>query len=207
MERIATPERTQRERSEATTGELLSAARELFAADGYVATLLDDVVKRAGVTKGALYHHFESKRELFEAVFEGEQMKIAQASAKAYRRKRDHWSGFYEGCRAFFESSLDPGVQRITLLDAPSVLGLERIREIQGRYAQAMLIDGLQQAIDDGTIASRPVEPLASMLSGAICEGARLVARSDDQRKVTRQVLAELRVQLDALQSAGTRRR
>jgi AcrR family transcriptional regulator len=202
------PERTQRERSEATTAQLIEAAAHLFGSDGYAATLLDDVVRRAGVTKGALYHHFENKRELFEAVFEQEQRKIAAASALAYRRKRDHWEGFYEGCRAFFEASLDPSVQRITLLDAPSVLGWDRIREIEGRYTQAMLRDGLERAMDDGTIARRPIEPISYMLVGAMCEGAMLVARSEHQRAVTRQVLAELRVQLEALkQPPGHARR
>jgi AcrR family transcriptional regulator len=196
-----TPDRTQQQRSETTTGQLLDAAAELFGADGYAATHLDDVVSRAGVTKGALYHHFASKRELFEAVFEREQRKIAVAASEAHGRNRNHWDGFYEGCRAFFEASLDPAVQRITLLDAPSVLGWERMREIEGRYTHALLREGLERAMREGTIARRPVEPLAAMLDGAICEAAMFVARSEDQRKVMRRALAELRLQLDALRT------
>jgi AcrR family transcriptional regulator len=197
------PARTQRERSEATTGELLAAARELFASKGYAATLLDDVVRRAGVTKGALYHHFGGKRELFEAVFEQEQRELAEAGAVAYARKRDRWAGFYEACRAYFEASLDPGVQRITLLDGPAVLGWERLREIEDRHTVANLRRGLEIAMADGVIASRPLEPLVQMLNGAMCEAAMLVARSDDQRAATRQVLAELRIILDALERRG----
>jgi AcrR family transcriptional regulator len=199
------PARTQRERSEATTGELLAAARELFASKGYAATLLDDVVRRAGVTKGALYHHFEGKRELFEAVFEQEQRELAEAGAAAYVRKRDQWAGFYEACRAYFEASLDPGVQRITLLDGPAVLGWERLREIEDRHTVANLRLGLERAMADGVIAPRPLEPLVQMLNGAMCEAAMLVARSEDQRRATRQVLAELRVLLDALRQGGAR--
>ena len=190
---------TQRERSETTTGELVVAARELFAADGYAGTLLEDVVRRAGVTKGALYHHFRGKRELFEAVFEQEQRKLAEIGADAYARKRDHWAGLYEACRAFLEASLDPGVQRITLLDAPAVLGWERLREIEERHTIRNLRTALERAVQEGTIAPRPLEPLVQMLNGAICEAGLLVARSEDQRGATKQVLAELRLFLDAL--------
>jgi AcrR family transcriptional regulator len=199
MARTKPPRRTQRERSETTTAELVSAGRDLFAADGYTATLLDDVVKRAQVTKGALYHHFAGKRELFAAVFEQEQRRLAAVGAEAYARKRDSWKGFYEACRAYFEASLDPGVQRITLLDAPAVLGWERLREIEDRHTVANMRLGLQAAMDQGQIAPRPLEPLVQMLNGAICEAAMLVARSRDQRRATREVLAELRIMLDAL--------
>ena len=191
--------RTQRERSESTTTELVAAARELFAADGYAGTLLDDVVRRAGVTKGALYHHFKGKKDLFEAVFELEQQRITEVVVLAYARKRDRWAGFHEGCRAYFEACLDPGVQRITLLDGPAVLGWERLREIEDRYTVAGMRMGLENAVEDGVIAARPLEPLVQMLNGAMCEAAMLVARADDQRAATRQVLAELKLILDAL--------
>ena len=197
-----TVRRSQRERSEATTARLVEAAAELFGADGYAATLLDDIVRRAGVTKGAVYHHFRDKRELFEAVFEREQRRIAAAAAAAYAGSSDSWEGFHEGCRAYFEASLDPAVQRITLLDAPSVLGWTRMREIEAAHTQAMLRHGLAHAMEEGKIAHRPVEPLASMLAGSMCEGAMLVARSDDQRAAARLVLEELRLHLEALAEA-----
>jgi AcrR family transcriptional regulator len=193
--------RTQRERSETTTTQLVTAARELFAADGYAATLLDTVVDAAGVTKGALYHHFAGKRELFEAVFEREQQRLAEVSRAAYRRRRDPWAGFEEACRAFLDASLDPGVQRITLLDGPAVLGWERLRAIEDRYTVAQLRAALERAVEEGSIAPRPIEPLVQMLNGAICEAAMLAARSDNQRAATRQVQRELRVWLDALRA------
>jgi AcrR family transcriptional regulator len=193
--------RTQRERSETTTTKLVEAARPLFAADGFAGTLLDDVVRRAGVTKGALYHHFPSKRELFEAVFEREQEHLAAVSLAAYRRRRDHWTGFEDACRAYLEASLDGGVQRITLLDGPSVLGWERLRAIEDRHTVAQLRVGLERAVEEGIIAERPVEPLVQMLNGALCEAATLIARSTDQRAATRQVMRELRQWLAALAS------
>jgi AcrR family transcriptional regulator len=190
---------TQRERSEATTARLVAAARELFAAQGYGDTLLDDVVDAAGVTKGALYHHYAGKRELFEAVFDREQQRLAKLALDAARRRRDLWSGLHAACRAYLEASLEPGVQRITLLDGPSVLGWDRLRQIEDRHTVAQMRVALERAVSEGLIAPRPIEPLVQMLNGAICEAAMLVARSDDPRAALRQVLGELRVWLDAL--------
>src|SRR3954447_6036405 len=191
--------RTQRERSETTTARLVEAARPLFASDGFADTLLDDVVGRAGVTKGALYHHFPGKRELFAAVFEREQEQLAAVALAPSRRRRDHWSGFEDACRAYLEASLDPGVQRITLLDAPSVLGWERLRAIEDRHTVAQLRAGLERAVAEGIIARRPVEPLVQMLNGALCESAMLAARSSNQRATMRDVMRELRQWLAAL--------
>lgn len=193
-----TPGRTQRERSEATIAELSKAARRLFVAKGYAGTTLDEVAGAAGVTKGAVYHHFSGKRDLFRAVYEQEQHSLAEVSLAAYQRKRDPRQGFYEACRAFFEASLDPGVQRITLIDAPAALGWDGMREVEDRYSMALIVNGLQLAIDDGLIAKRPVEPLAHLIFGATCEGVMLVARSEDQRAMTRKVLAELKTLIDA---------
>jgi len=191
--------RTQLERTRATTGQLLEAARALFAADGYSATSLDAVVEKAGVTKGALYHHFGGKRELFVAVYEQEQEALANVVATAYRRKKDPWDGFYAGCRAFFEASLDVEVQRITLLDAPAALGWESMRGIEDRYSLALLKAGLADAIRAGRIPRRPVDPLAHLLLGAMCEGAMMVARADDPTIAMRRCTGELKSLLEGL--------
>lgn len=201
----ATAPRTQRERSDATRGELLAAARHLFATRGYEATSLRDAVEAAGVTKGALYHHFSGKRELFRAVFEQEQQRLAEVSGAAYRRKRDPWQGFQAGCRAFLEASLDRGVQRITLLDAPAVLGWEELREIEAKYSLAQLIQGLEILMESGDIDRRPAAPLAHMLNGAICDAAMMVARSANQRAAMRQVTRELAMLLEAMRATELR--
>ena len=193
------PARTQQERSEATIAELLDAARELFAADGYATTSLQDVVSKARVTKGALYHHFSSKSELFRAVFEREQVQLAHAIDLAYQGKRDHWEGVFAGCRAVFEASLDPGVQRIIIFDAPSVLPWEELREIQHRHAVIRIKMGLEVAIKQGYIAKCSTEPLAHLIFGAICEGSTLVARAPDPGAEARTTLRELRSLLDGL--------
>ena len=118
--------RTQRERSETTVAALVAAARDLFANDGYAATSLDAVAGAAGVTKGALYHHFAGKRELFRAVYEHEQEQLVAALGEAYARKRDPWDAFEAGCLAFVESSLEPGLQRITRWTPPGCSGGRR---------------------------------------------------------------------------------
>lgn len=193
--------RSQPERSEATRHALVESARDLFAAKGYSDTQLDDVVRRAGVTKGALYHHFRGKADLFRAVFENEQRRLAKIVSEAYQRQRDPWKGFSAGCRALLEAQLDPGVQRITLLDAPSVLGWEQKREIESRYCLQLVKKGLQAAISKGQMAPRPIEPIAHLVVGAVCEGSMMVARADDQPAAAKRLVTELRILLDAFRS------
>jgi AcrR family transcriptional regulator len=200
----ATRRRSQPERSEATQRALVESARDLFASEGYSDTQLDDVVRTAGVTKGALYHHFKGKADLFRAVFEHEQGRLAELVSDAYHRQRDPWKGFFAGCRALLEAQQDPGAQRITLLDAPSVLGWEQKREIESRYCLQLVKEGLQAAIAAGQIASRPIEPIAHMVVGAVCEGSMMVARADDQPAAAKRLLAELRILLDAFRAPQT---
>ena len=183
---------TQAQCTEATTAALVDAARELFAHDGFAATSLDAVVARAGVTKGALYHHFASKRALFRAVHDREQQRSARTVADAAARRRDPWDAFEAGCRAFLDHTLDPGVQRIVLIDAPGALGWEAMREGE-RASLLMIEEGLRRAIAAGRIAKRPVEPLAVLLFGALCEAAMTIARAPDQKAALRGMWAELR--------------
>jgi AcrR family transcriptional regulator len=193
---------TQQERTEATTGSLLAAARELFAADGYAATSLDVVAAKAGVTKGALYHHFSGKRDLFAAVFAGEQAKLSRAVVAAAQEEEDPWEAFEAGAAAFVKACQEPGVQRIFLLDAPSALGWATIRQLESSSLKMMEL-GIQLAIDAGSIDRRPVEPLAHLLFGALCESAMVVARAPDQRAALDEALAELHRLLASLSSSA----
>jgi AcrR family transcriptional regulator len=190
--------RTQQERTAATTGQLVAAARELFATEGYAATSLEAIVTACGVTKGALYHHFAGKREIFEAVFRAEEQRICEALSAAAARKRDPIEAMYAGCRTWLEVCLDPGVQRIALLDAPSVLGWERMREIEAEYGLALIKEGLRHAIAEGRMKRRDPDPLAHLLFGALCEGAMFVARAGDPAAAQRRFEREIRALLDA---------
>jgi AcrR family transcriptional regulator len=193
---------TQQERTEATVERLLESARRLFADKGFAATSLDEVVADAGVTKGALYHHFQSKRDLFRAVFDREHARIAEVVVEAAAAEADPWDAFYAGCRAFFEESQRPESQRIALLDGPSALGWDEMRAIEARYSLELIRLGLERAIAEGRLADRPVAPLAHMLFGGLCEAATFAARADDPKAATDRALAELRIQLDALAAA-----
>lgn len=190
--------RSQADRTRATIEQILAVARRVFAEDGYDATSLDTVVERAGVTKGALYHHFDGKRALFAAVYEGEQRAIRHA-VLAKARSRNSWRNLLQGCQAFFTAVLDPGVQRITLIDAPAVLGWQQMRALEDRHVTALLRVGLQQAITDGHLKSQPVEPLTHLLHGAMCEAAMNVARAADPGREAKKTMASLRDLLNGI--------
>ncbi len=190
--------RTQAERTEATTTALVTAARELFASDGYDATSLDAVAARAKMTKGAVYHHFAGKRQLFEAVFTGEIERMMAPLAAAYNRKKDPWDAFKAASRTFLDQCLEPGLQRIVLLDASAAIGWESIRRLEAPLLELMEL-AISRAADAGRITPRPPAPLAHFLFGALCEMAMVVARADDQKAAHRQAAAEIDRVLDGL--------
>lgn len=184
--------RTQRERSRATIANVLAVARELFVRDGYIATSLDEIAAAANVTKGAVYHHFSGKQALFCAIYEREQRTIIEAVSRAYKREPDAWSGFQAGVAASLTISCRPDIQRLTLIDAPTAIGWEMMREIEDRYTLRMLERGLQRVIDEGWIEPRPVAALARFLFGGICELAISIAHSDQPRRAKTQANREL---------------
>jgi AcrR family transcriptional regulator len=186
------------ERTEATTAALVGAARELFARDGYDATSLDAVAARAKVTKGAVYHHFEGKRQLFEAVFSREVERMVSPLADAYARKKDPWGAFQAACCAFLDECLDPGLQRIVLLDASAAIGWDKIRRLEAPLLERMEL-AIARAAEAGRIAKRPPRPLAYFLFGALCEMAMIVARADDPKAAQRQAVAEIGLVLGGL--------
>jgi AcrR family transcriptional regulator len=171
----------QEERAEATRGQLLATAERLFAERGYAETATEELVAEAGVTRGALYHHFADKRDLFRAVFlaleERMMVRVASVAADA----PDPWSALTAGAHGFLDVCLEPEMQRIALIDAPSVLGWEEWREIDARYALGLVQAALQGAMDAGAIAKQPVEPLSHVLLGALTEAALFIARSTDR--------------------------
>jgi len=193
---------TQQERTELTTTSLVAAGRELFAADGYAATSLDAVVERAGLTKGALYHHFAGKRELFAAVFEAEQRRLNEVVAVAYTGIDDPWEAFEAGCRAFVEACQEPGAQRIFLLDAPVALGWEAIRRLESGSLELM-VAGIEAAVAAGRIEAGSPRQLAHLLFGAVCESAMVVARAGDQEAALRESVTELGRVLRSLAPTG----
>jgi AcrR family transcriptional regulator len=188
------------DQSEATRAALVEAARGLFAQRGYAAVATEEIVRAAGVTRGALYHHFPGKQQLFEAVYEDvERRLVEQIAASVMSSASDPLAALHAGAQAFLDACEDPAVQRIALLDAPSVLGWERWREIGLRYGFGLVQASVQAAMDAGLIERQPVTPLAHLLLGAIDEGAMLIARADDGGETRRDVGASVTRFLDML--------
>jgi len=182
-----TERRTQAERAEATRAALIAAARRLFAERGYAGVGTEEIVRAAGVTRGALYHHFDGKRELLAAVYEQIESEIAAQLAGAVAPGAGALETLAAGSQMFLDRCLEPEVQRIALLDAPAVLGWERWREIGARYGLGLIGGLLTAGIEAGEIRRQPVEPLSHALLGALDEVAMLVARAEDPAAARRE--------------------
>jgi AcrR family transcriptional regulator len=172
--------RTKAEQREATRAALVQHARDAFAADGYADTNLVDVCRAAGVTKGALYHHFDGKSAILRAVLEQIHEEVADLVA-ASAPDADPWTRLLAGCETFLVASTAPRVQRIMLVDAPSVLGWDTWDELDARTSRRHLEDALTALVAAGAIADQPIEPLTHLLSGAMNAAALWLARSEDR--------------------------
>jgi AcrR family transcriptional regulator len=170
---------TKAEKHAATRAALLGIARTLFASTGYAETGTEDVVKQAGVTRGALYYHFADKRALFEAVVEQEAALILAAIEEAAGKAKSPLDALIRGSAAFLDACLEPGTRRIFLLDAPSVIGWQRWREIDAQYGSGSLRRGVEAALEDLPAARRlSAEALTYLLTGAMNEAALWLAEA-----------------------------
>jgi AcrR family transcriptional regulator len=166
--------RSQAKRREETRGQLLAAARALFAEKGFAETSTPEIVALAGVTRGALYHHFPDKTALFAAVVEAEHQAVATSIETAGDAlPADPVSALLAGGDAFFAAMGDHGRRRIMLLDAPAVLGREALDKIDARHGLETLVCGLRDAMDAGAIKRLPLLPLAQLF-GALFDRAAL---------------------------------
>ena len=174
--------RTQGERSAQTRAALIAVARRLFGAEGFAAVGAERVAQEAGMTRGALYHHFTDKADLFAAVLD-------QVEAEIALRVADSVAGFdpadtagmlLAGADAWLDASTEPDLQRIVLLDGPSVLGWDRWREICLRHTVGLIAALLQDGIDRGSLPPQPVQALTHVLVGAVDEAALYLAKAGD---------------------------
>jgi len=189
-------------RSAATREKLLVAARALFADRGYADVGTEEVVRAAGVTRGALYHQFRGgKEELFEAVFEQLEAETTQRIADGAfgSGATDPRAALRAGAHMFLAVCAEPEVERIALLDAPAVLGWERWRAIGMRHGLGVVVAVLQAGIEAGVIAPQPITPLAHLLLGALDEGALYVARAEDGGRARAEVEAIMDRLIDGL--------
>ncbi len=193
--------RTQAERSAATRDALVAAARSLFAARGFADVGTEEIVRAAGLTRGALYHHFADKSELFAAVFETVEAEVSTriAAAAAAAPDPDPIVVMRLGASAWLDACAEPEVHRIVLLDAPAVLGWERWTEIGDRHNMGLVQALLAHAIEVGRLPQQPVPPLAHALLGAIREAALYLVRADDPGQARVDVGAVIDRLIDAL--------
>jgi AcrR family transcriptional regulator len=190
---------TQAERSESTRRALVTAARALFAERGYEMASVEDLSRAAGVTRGALYHHYESKQSLFRAVFEEEQHLLARRVATAARAEGSAWRRLRAAIRAYLVQVEEPRIRRIVLVDGPLALGWAEWRRVDERHFLGGMRHNLAQAMTEGSLSPRPVEPLARLLLGAATEAALSLGVEGEGRVTLDQVAAEMDRLLDGL--------
>jgi AcrR family transcriptional regulator len=177
--------RTQVERLAATRAALLKAARTIFAEQGYAAAATEEIVRRAKVTRGALYHHFEDKRALFDAVASDVAREIA-TRIDAMTPMDDPLKALIVGTGAFLDACLDPTVRRIYLIDAPAVLGWHRWREIDAPHGVRSLREGVSAMLAERPDDALAVEPTTFLLAGAFNEAALWIAEAKDEKAARR---------------------
>jgi AcrR family transcriptional regulator len=173
---------TQAERTEATRGRLITTARRLFAERGFAATSTEEILSEAAVSRGALYHHFPSKTDLFQATFEQVEDELTERVllGASIGGESDPIRILQLGFDAFLEQCVNPEVQRIVMLDGPTVLGWDLWHELDERYGFGTIKAVLTVAADIGRIEPSTVEPLAHLLLGAIMQAGMVVARAED---------------------------
>ena len=196
--------RTQAERSAATRDALVTAGRELFGLRGYAGVGTEEVVRAAGVSRGALYHHFADKAELFAAVLQSVE-EIANArvmAAVAAAGPDDPIAAMQLATAAFLDVCTEPGMARIMLIDAPAVLGAPGEGDVS-ESDLGLVVQLLSRGIELGRIAAQPVMPLARILLGALREAAVFLARAPDPAAARDQVGAVLNRIIESVTTPG----
>ncbi len=190
------PRRTQAERTQATRDALIAAARQLFTERGYDHVGTEEIVRAAGVTRGALYHQFGEKASLLEAVYERIEAESTERVARVVLGSELHspMAAMRAGIEAFLDECAKPELRQIALHDAPAILGWERWREIGAANGLGLIEASVAASIEAGEMRRLPVKPLAHLLLGALDEAAMLVAR--DERPEGRAEVTEVLVAL-----------
>jgi AcrR family transcriptional regulator len=185
-----------------TRAELMRVARALFAERGYAGVGTEQIVARAKVTRGALYHHFADKKDLFRAVHDELEQELVAQVGEQIAGIEDPWELAVTGVRAFLDACADPALRQIALIDAPSVLGWEEWRAVDARYGLGLVTFGLRNGMDAGVFREQEVTPLAHLLIGAMTEAAMMVANAADPEAARRTVEPALLALLEGLRSA-----
>jgi AcrR family transcriptional regulator len=195
------------EQSEATRKKLLQVSRKLFATRGYADTSIADIVEKAKVTRGALYHHFDSKQDVFRGVYEDLQRELAERLYEAAMKQPNPEKRLEVGCDVYLDACLDRGLQRIVLIDSPSVLGWDFWHDIDEKYSLGQIQNALRMAMKEGYFDRQPVEPLAQVLFGALNEAGLYIARAEDMATARKGVGKTISRLIAGLRPKSARRR
>jgi AcrR family transcriptional regulator len=186
-----------------TRGKLLAAGRQAFGTIGYAAASMDDFTAAAGLTRGALYHHFGDKKGLFAAVLmqiDGEMtQRLKQVSASAPTR----WQGLVAECTAYIEMALEPEIQRIVFRDGPAILG-DPSAWPNASGCIAAMTSNLISLRKEGTVEAVDPEAAARLINGAMCYASQWIANADDPRAVSEKAVHAFRTMLDGLRSSAS---
>jgi len=166
-----------------TIKKLIEIATELFSQKGYASVSLEEIVEQAGLTRGAVYHHFKNKKGLFLAVFRYAQESIAEEINRVDEQSEDLWEQLVEGCRLFIESTSKVSVCRIVLIDGPAVLGWQTFREIDQENSMRLLQEQIEEMQEKGLFKAVTPEVITHVLSGAINEASIWVAEQENREK------------------------
>ena len=174
-------------RAESTRQRLIVVARELFASHGYQDTSVQEVLDRSGVSRGALYHHFQSKEALFEAVLEEVERELADAIIQASAEATTSGATLRAGSAAFFESAKDPAIRQIVLVDAPNAVGWSTWRAIDTRYGFGLLKAAFRSEAEEGRLPLDLADAYAHILLAALLELGLHIANATDSTRAQQQ--------------------
>jgi AcrR family transcriptional regulator len=185
----------------ATRDALVRAGLDLFAKRGYAEVGTEEIVARAKVTRGALYHHFRDKRDLFRAVHERVEEELIERIGDAMGMITDPWELMLTGTRSFLDACEEPAVKQIALVDAPAVLGWDEWRQIDERYGLGLTRGALGGAIEAGVLRPLPLEALSHLLLASLSEAALMIASAEDPASTRQEVEAALVELLEGLRA------
>lgn len=193
---------TKAEQSLGTIKQLIAVAFQEFSQKGYAAASTEGIVKKAGVTRGALYHHFKDKKDLFLAVFKAAQEEIGRRIEQRVDASDDPWEQLTYGCCAFLEACTDPALQQVVVIDAPAVLDWNAYRGADQNLPEggfSLLRQGLQELSQAGILKPMSIDALTHLLSGAMDEAAVWIAKSGGTDRSLEEAQAALMSLLDGL--------
>jgi len=193
------------EYTEATRRALLESAAEAFVDRGFSDTSLDDIARAARLTKGALYHHFAGKQDLFRAVFEEVEMEMIEAIRQAASEETDPWQQMLAGIGAFLDACLRPRYRRVALEEGPTALGWDQWRQIDEHYSLALVRAPLARLMRLGVLRPQPLDLTARVLLAALTEAGMAVAAAPDRPAARREAEALLVELLSGLRADSVR--